>query len=251
MNEENLAAEEASEAIQSEENIQVESPTTEQTTGEVTEPAGEDTETVGKGASQRIRELNRRTKTAEAKAQSLEEKIAELTSSEETESVDTQFNPQEPIVKDGEEIDGNELNRRISDRDNRLLQTAEARFELKSKQNEAINRHRNETAEVLRDYPQLDPKSPEFDKELSETVTEAVEAKLKANPYNASVKGFVDKLMVPFNRAVAKAEGQVTENIAKQVSETALRPTSVRKSEKTAGDKTIAELEADLGIRYS
>jgi hypothetical protein len=54
--------------------------------------------------------------------------------------------------------------------------------------------------------------------------------------------------MKPYKAAITREVGQATENIAKQVSETALRPTSVRKPEKAAGDKTLAELEQELGI---
>jgi hypothetical protein len=246
------AVSEASEATVSEVNTPAAAPTVEQTPGEVTEPTGEETETGGKGAAQRIKELNQRAKAAETKVSSLEEKIAELTRTDEPAGyTKPAFNPQEPIVQPGEEIDVNELNRRITDREQRLLEQAEARIELKSRQQDAITRHRNETAEVLQAYPQLNPKSNEFDPELSETVTEAIESHLKANPYTASVKKFADKLMKPYQRAVAKEVGQATENIAKQVSEAAIRPTSVRKGEKTAADMSIAELEAKLGIKYS
>ena len=51
-----------------------------------------------------------------------------------------------------------------------------------------------------------------------------------------------------FNEGIATEVGQASENIAKQVSQAALRPTSVRKSEKTASELSIAELEAKLGV---
>jgi len=252
MDENQQAVSQASEENKQEENLQVESPTTEQTLEEEAELTGEPSETSGKGASQRIRELNQRAKTAETQVKSLQDKIAELTGSVEPKGFNApQFNPQEPIVKEGEEIDVAELNRRIADREQRLMQQTEARIELRSRQSEAISRHRNETAEVMREYSQLDPRSNDFDSELSEMVTEAVEAKLKADPYSTSVKKFVDKLMRPYNRAVAKEAGQATEKIAKQVTEAAIRPTSIRKGEKTASEKSIAELEAQLGIVHS
>jgi septum formation topological specificity factor MinE len=253
MNEEEQAALEASEAIESDDNTQAGSQSTEQTPGEATEPTGEEVETAGKGAAQRIKELNQRAKSAETRAKSLEDKIAELTGPS-TQGYQPQvpdYNPQEPIVKDGEEIDVNELNRRIADRETRLMAQAEARVELKSRQSEAINRIKSETAEVLKTYPQLDPDSLEFDQELSETVTEAVEAQVRANPYSASVTKFVGKLMKPYAKAVAKEVGEATANIAKQATEAALRPTSIRKTEKSASEKSIAELEAELGIVYS
>jgi hypothetical protein len=100
----------------------------------------------------------------------------------------------------------------------------------------------------LRKYPQLDPDSDQFDPELSETVTEAVEAKVKSDPYNASVKGFVDKLMKPFQKAVTKEVGKMGETIAKQVSQSALRPTAVKSTEKQSKDMSLEELEAKLGV---
>lgn len=234
-----------------------------ETVGEVVEsevePTGdnqsETTETTReskKGFENRVRELNRRAVTAEERARSLESKIAELTRPVSLPGNQfSGFNPQEPIVAPGEEIDVNELNRRIAERDHRLLQTADARAELRQRQMEATNRITSETSEVLRIFPELDPDSDEFNAELSETITEAVEARVRANPYSASVKQFVAKLMKPYKGAVDKEVGKATENLAKQVSQAALRPNSVRKQEKTAEEKSIAELEAELGVVQS
>lgn len=225
---------------------------------EASEPTEEPTETVeGKGANQRIRELNQKAKAAEAKAQSLEERIAELTGS--VEPLGTQgYQPQQPnqpqpIVRPGEELTAEELDRRIVEREQRMMSQIEARGELSRRQDEAVARHRNETREVTQTYKQLDPgtpenPNPEFNPELSEAVTEAVEAQLKASPYTASVKKIVGKLMKPYLGSVANEVGKERENIARQVSQSALRPTSVRKAEKGASEKSIAELEAELGI---
>lgn len=236
-----------------------ESPTTNQTPEEVPqseeqgapETQTRDTETgeSGKGANQRIRELNQRAKSAEEENRSLKQKIAELTTSVGVPSFnEAQFNPQEPIVQDGEELSAAELNRRVAARDQRVIQQAVAQAQLSQRQSEAIARHNSESEAVLQKYAQLDPDSDSFDKELSDTVTEAVEAHVRANPYSASVSKFVDRLMKPYKRAVDKEVGQVTEKIAKQVSETTLRPTSIRKQEKSATEKSVEELEQELGI---
>jgi len=103
----------------------------------------------------------------------------------------------------------------------------------------------------VRTYSQLDPDSDNFDQELSDVITEATEAYVKANPYTASVKKFVAKLMKPYKGAVEKEVGQASEQIAKQASQAALRPTSVRKPEKSAAEKSIAELEDELGLVIS
>jgi len=237
-----------------------ESPTQEQTAGEVEQPEvevtaeteGETTETVEskkKGYEARVRELNARAKDAEAKAQSLADKLAELTSGSTTGELQIpQYNPQEPLIAAGEEIDVNELNKRQSEREAKILQQMRAEAELGRKQSEAIGRINNEALDSVRKYPELDPDSDSYNSELSETVTEAVEAYVKANPYSASVLKFVDKLMKPYKGAVTKEVGEASENLAKQVSQGALKPTSIRKVEKTAREKTIEELEQELGI---
>ena len=237
-----------------------ESPTQEQTTEEVEQPEvkataeteGEATETVEskkKGYEARVRELNARAKDAEAKAQSLAEKLAELTSGSTTGDFQIpQYNPQEPLIAAGEEIDVNELNKRQSEREAKILQQMRAEAEMGRKQSEAFGRINNEALDSVRKYPELDPDSDSYNSELSETVTEAVEAYVKANPYSASVLKFVDKLMKPYKGAVTKEVGEASENLAKQVSQGALKPTSIRKVEKMAQEKTIEELEQELGI---
>lgn len=248
MDEEITAAEEVietSEGNEGEVNTQEESLPTEQTTEETNSEASEGVETEErpkKGAQSRIKELN-------SKVKSLEEKLAELTSPVGLQNdFQPQFNPTEPIVADGEEISVAELNQRIALRDQRLLQQASANSELRIKQTEAVNRINSEAVSVIRKYPQLDPENENFDQELSDSITEATEAYVKSAPYSASVSKFVDKLMKPYTRAVEKEVGKATANIAKQVTEAALRPTSIQKTEKTAAEKSIAELEQELGI---
>lgn len=212
----------------------------------------EEKETEGepkKGYSQRIRELVKEKKEAEAEAKSLAERLAELTAVEPKAEYNQQNYPQaEPIVTPGEEIDADELNRRLADREHKILQRADALSQLRSKQAEAVNRINNEATEVVKLYPELDPDDDNFDEELSNSITEAVEGYVSKNPYDAKVRQYVDKLMKPYKRAVTKEVGKVTENLAKQVSETALRPTSIRQEEKKSEDMTPEELEEKLGI---
>lgn len=215
----------------------------------------ESTETTGeakKGLSNRVRELNAAKKAAEQRAQSLEEKLAELTRTPSPQGgYQPPYNPQAPLIAPGEEIDANELNRRMAEREQRILAQADGLSQLRARQSEAVNRINAEASEVTRKYPELDPDSDSFNKELSDTIAEATEAYIKNAPYTASVKQFVEKLMKPYKGAVDKQVGQATENIAKQVSQTALRPTSVHKPEKTAAEKSIAELEQELGVVHS
>ncbi len=210
-------------------------------------PTGsEDSETTGedskKGYSNRVRELNQRAKAAEEKAQSLEAKMAAMTAPQGYQPPINNFN--EPIVKPGEEIDAQEFERRV-------LQRADAKAQLYVKQAEAINRINTEAQAVTQLYPELDPESDSFNADLSDTIAEATEAYVRNNPYTASVKQFVNKMMKPYKGAVSKEVGKATENIAKQVSQAALRPNSIKQPEKAAHEKSIAELEAELGIYNS
>ena len=222
--------------------------------GEVAEPA-EDTEPTGevetegevaeteegskkKGYSQRVRELNIRAKEAEAKAQSLAEKLGELTGSDEPQPDHGQYQPQ---VTPGSEISPDQYRQDV-------MRTADSIVQIRIKQQDAVNRINNEASDVVRKYPQLDPESKEFDRELSDSVTAAVEAHVRADPYKASVNTFVAKLMKPYQRAVTKEVGEVTENIAKQVSETATRPTQVASSKKKFEELSLKDMEKELGV---
>lgn len=229
--------------------IESESPTesAEEVAPEGSEEETEDTQK--KGYSQRVRELNARAKAAEERAKSLEERVANLTRTQDVPVANQQIDATiEPLIKPGEEIDALELDKRLQEREKRIIARADAVSLLRSKQAEAVSRINTEASEAMRAYPELDPDSDIFNKELSDTVTEAVENHIKADPYNASVKKFVSRMMKPYQGAVTREVGKTTEALAKQVSESALRPTNVRKPEKTASEKTIKELEQELGI---
>lgn len=219
-----------------------------------TEPTGEVeeevTETGGqskKGFSARVQELNSRAKEAEKRAQEAEEqaqslaqRIAELTGSSEPQG----YRPYQPPIEPGTEYTPEQYQQHVA-------AAASSIVDLKLKQQSAIHRIQTETQEAVRVYPELDPSSESYDRELSESITEAVEAKVRANPYSANVKTYVDKLMKPYKRAVSKEVGRVSEKLATQVSQAATRPTSIKKSEKSLEEKSIAELERELGIYQS
>ena len=222
-------------------------PTTEtEPTGEVEVEGIETEDKPQKGAESRIRELNskkkaaeKRAATLEEKAQSLEAKLAELTGQVDHSEPQAQYTPQ---IEPGTELSPDQYK-------DDVVKTAQSLVELRLKQYEAITRINSEATQVLGKYPELDPESDSFDKELSDSITEATLAHCKANPYSASPKKFVEQLMKPYRRSVTKEVGKVTENLAKQVSETATRPTSVStKGGKSHGEKSIAELEAELGF---
>lgn len=211
-----------------------------ETTVEGTEESTETVETPKKGAQSRIRELNAKAKSAEEKAHSLEQKLAELTGM----GVETPNSAYVPKFE-GSEIDPEVYRQEV-------VKSAVSAAQLVAKQSEAVNRINNEATQIIRQYPQLDPDSDQFDKELSDSVTEATIAHVQSSPYSASPKKFVERMMKPFTRAVTKEVGKATENIAKQVSQAATRPTSVSTAGgKSNQDKSIKELEAELGIVQS
>ena len=234
----------------------LEAQATEDTEPEATESAEEGVEgevetgeEPKKGYSSRVRELNTRAKEAEAKAESLAEKLRTLSAQpEETPRFAPQTKDDSPLVMPGEEIDAVEFDKRLRTREQRILQQADALVTLRGKQNEAIARINNEAEKTLKTYPELDPDNETFNKDLSDAVSEATEAYVLRNPYSASVTKFVDKMMRPYKGAVSKEVGEQTATLAKQVSEAATKPTSVRAKEKPATEKSIAELEAELGV---
>lgn len=213
-------------------------PTIPETTGDesVEEQEVETQPEANKGAAARIKELNREKKAALEENKSLAQRLAEITAPSGTPTPGT-YTPQ---VKDGEEITPERYQGDVN-------KTAEALVDIKIKQNNAVNRINNESLDAVRKYPQLDPENEQFDPELSETVTEAVEAHVRVNPYSASVTKFVDRLMKPYQSSVQREVGKQREVISRQVSDSALRPNQVRQPEKPATEKSLAELEAELG----
>lgn len=221
---------------------EVETPEEEAESTEEAEFEEESPETGGqinkKSYSGRVRELNSRAKEAEAKVQTLTERLRELTgNSPEAQAYIPQVNP-------GEELTQEQYQQHVAS-------TAASIVDLKLKQQDAINRINSEANEALRSYPELDPESDSFDPDLSESITAAVEANVRANPYSAQVKGFVDKLMKPYKRSVSRQVGEAGETLAKQVSQAAVKPTAVRKPDKNLEEKSVEELEQELGIVQS
>lgn len=202
----------------------------------VEEPKVQD-EQSKKTASSRIRELNAELKAEREKAKSLADQVAEFTGSIEPRANAQQFQPQYPA---GAEITEDQYR---SD----IMRSADALVQLRLEQQKMLDRVNRESSEAIKAHPMLDPDHEDFDNELSESVTKATLAFIRANP-GESVKKFTDALMKPYERSLAKAVGQEQVKIAKQVTESALRPTQVRSTEKRFEDLDIHEMEEKLGI---
>lgn len=225
-----------------------------ETTEEVQEIQDSQTETTEtseggkKGYSSRVQELANKAKAEKERADSLAQKLAELTG-----SVEPSYQPQvpqqalPPLVQEGEELTAQELNQRISERDQRLLQMAAAQTQLLTQQSRVVDKINKEARQSVKKYSQLNPESDSFNPKLSSAITKAVEAHVRANP-TASVVKFVDELMEPYTESVQREVTDQAETVVKQAAQAALRPTNIKQTEKTAKDKSIAELEAELGI---
>jgi hypothetical protein len=217
---------------------ETEAPKTEEVKSEgKTEDTTQVEEGSNKTANARIRELNAKAKAAEEKSKSLSEQIAELTRSVEPGA--TQYTPQ---IQPGTEVSREQY-------ENDVAQRADALVQLRMKQKEVLDNVNNESREAVKTYPQLDPSSEEFDKELSESISTATMAMISRTP-TASVKKFVSSLMKPYLRSVGREVGKAQGEMAKQVTQTALRPTTVKAKEKTSKEMTTKELEEKLGIVY-
>ena len=200
-----------------------------------------------KGYSQRVRELNQRAKEAETKAQSLEEKLAEMTASLKPGDNIPNFDPLTPLVKPGEELTAEELNSRQVEREKELMKRQSQISYLQSQQVTTLDRINREAKESVKKYSELDPNSENFDRELSETLTEAAEAYVRANPQK-SLETFVDKQMKFYKRAASREAKVESEEIAKQADQSAVRPSAAKSEDKKFEYKTIEEMEATLGF---
>lgn len=182
-----------------------------------------------RGAEKRIHQLVDKVKT-------LESKLNEYTGAAE---VDDQYGGYPDFTQYGQPTEQGQRELTVSD--------LQAITRLEIEKEKTISRINSESKDAMTEYPELDPESQAFNPELSEIVTESVLHAVKANP-RQSVKQLVNKYMKPYKRSVEDQVDGMREQIVKQVSDTALRPTgTVSKSEKSIEDMTIEEIEAKYG----
>lgn len=230
-----------------EQNSATETPTVEPKAPEVTsetaqpehtEKAAETTETEGEkkvsGAEKRIHKLVDERDQYKQEAQSLSAKLAELTA-----GAQAPAGNMPPYQPSNGESQGGERELTIDD-----LRTV-ARLEVEKER--TINRINSEAKEAQSKHPELDPSSDLFDPDINEAVTSAVELEIRANP-TKSVKELTERYMKPYRKVAERAAGQEKKVIAKQVSDEALRPSSVKPVNKSLAEKSIEELEAELGF---
>lgn len=252
MENENIDVKESEKSLNAEDNSELESSTNEQIPQEVTDetPAGESEDNKSetapkKGAENRIRELAAEKNEYKSRAEKAEEKLSSLSQQvgDYTDLLGTGV-PYQP----SQYAEGSELSPEQYQGD--VLRAAEAIVDLKIQRQKHLDRISSESQLAEQAYPQLNPDDREsYDSELSESVTEATMAFIRNNP-TGSVKKFVDGLMKPYMRSVQKEVGAQSENLAKQVSQGALRPTSSIRDEKRFEELSIAEMEKKLGKTY-
>jgi len=231
-------------------NSQTETPTVETNTPEVTEesvqpektekstetPEAEGEKKVS-GAEKRIHKLVDERDQYKQEVQSLSSKLAELTAQA---TASPGYNPLNQPSEGASQ--GGERELTIDD-----LRTI-ARLEVEKER--TINRINLEASEAQKLHPELDKDSDKFDPDINEAVTTAVWLEVQKDP-SQSVKKLTEKYMKPYRKAAERAVGEEKKVLAQQVNDEALRPSSVKPTNKAFTEKTIAEMEAELGIVHA
>jgi len=200
-------------------------------TDQSTEPQGTEGEKKVSGAEKRIHKLVDERDQARQQAESLSAKLAELTATAQSQPGYTPTN-QPPVGESQGELTIDDL---------RTI----ARLEVEKER--TINRINLEASEAQRAHPELDPNSDKFDPDINEAVTTAVHLEIRNNP-SLSVKTLTEKYMKPYRKVAERAIGQEKATITRQVSEEALRPSSVKPVNKSFAEKSIEEMEKELTI---
>jgi len=189
-----------------------------------------------KPVEKRIHQLVDERDREKARAESLAQQVENLTS---------QFNepqghnPVQTQVEPGAEITPEQYRQDVAAQ-------AQAITQMELQKERIINNVNKEATESMKAHPELDPSSQDFDKELSDTITDSVKAQIQVNP-QASVRKLVDRLMKPYTRAVERKVAESTETITKQASESALRPSQIKVAETPFNNLSEKEMEAKLG----
>lgn len=201
---------------------------------EKTEKSAEGTDTESKftGAEKRIHSLVDKVKEKDSVIEDLTSKLAELQSN------DVQQGGFPDYVPDTQNTE-----RELTIDDLRTI----TRLEIEKEK--TVNRINNEAAEAIRLHPELDKKSDVFDEDINNAVTSAVWNAIQRDP-SQSVLGLTDFYMKPYIASAERAVGKEKANLAKQASDGALRPVSIKSTDRRPEDMSIAELEATLEMVY-
>lgn len=218
-----------------------ESPAEDQTADVQTDVSIETPVVPKKGAQSRIRELS-------GENRSLKEKIAELTSPVGFSAPEVPYMPQDnrPLVGADEAIDANELERRMQQREQIMLQKANQLVDFRSRQNAVIQQINSHAEELVNKYEELNPESDSFNEELNNDVFEIAKDKLKADP-TADIRKLVAKQVALHRRAASKEEKQTQAVITKQAAQSAIRPSQTKTVDTPFEKLSIDEMRSKLG----
>lgn len=191
------------------------------------------------GAQKRIHEVVSEKKRAEqerdearAKAESLANKLAELT------AVPNEPAGQMPTYPTADESQGE---RELTLNDLRTI----ARLEVEKER--TVNRINAQAAKAIELNPELNKDSDQFDPDINEAVTTAVYLEVQKDPTKDILK-LTEKYMRPYRKAAEKAVGEEKATLAKQVNDAALRPNNIKPVDKAFEDKSIEEMEQELEV---
>jgi hypothetical protein len=240
------------------ENIEVESPTPEESPttekespveSEAVETVDEDAEpgkVAKKSAQGRIQQLNSELKEERKRRSALEEKVNSIVQ----ENEENPFSPVNmPLMdpKSGRLAQPNE-NGEITYEDYQRDVQQNAKATVKAVLDQ--QRLKQEALEAIKEFPELDPNSDQFDEDLSDAITEAVESKHRFSS-NFSVKSTVSKLMKPYRKAAESAVDSERRNVVKDIASGAIRPSSnPTPVSREPAEETIEQMEARLGKVY-
>lgn len=246
--------------IQAENEVVVETPAESPTVETETPEVAENTETESPAESQeqpqeeiikkksaegRIRQLNADLKAERERRKSLEESVRTVHKEHEENPFSPENNPLPGIgfarPNENGEITQEQYNLDVQ----RTAKTAVEAVLIKQQQ-------KQEAAKAMELYPQLNPENADvFDPDLSDAITEAVEAKTRLNP-RASILETVEKLMRPYKKVAENAISSHQQELAGQVARAGIRPTQNTAPVKTKSveEMTEAEIEAQYGKVY-
>lgn len=206
---------------------------------EKTEQSTEEPKTDGEkklsGAEKRIHELVDEREKAKQEVADLKAKLADLTAQPAAQESTPAYQPAEGESQGGE--------RELTLDDLRTI----ARLEVEKER--TVNRINAQAAEAVKLHPELDKSSEKFDPDINEAVTTAVWLEVQKDPSKDVLK-LTDKYMKPYRKAAERAVGEEKKVLAQQVNDEALRPVNVKPVDKKFEDKSLNEMEEELGVVY-
>lgn len=187
----------------------------------------------------------KRSPRVERRFQKMSQKMREL--------ADTQPSYQQPVnqfvpqVEPGSEITPEQYQKDVMSAAQTITQLEINKLRAEQAQKEYVENFDRDVAYTESKYSELNADSPNYDSKLSEKVANMYE-KLSAKNPNIRLRDIVDDVMEVAERKSTRATAQTNSQIKRQADESALKTTTTAKpAAKTAEEKSLAELEQELG----